>query len=259
MGQSHKAVKNSATIFEKGPKWTMKRDIIEHLRRFSSVPGKEKTWVSELNDARLFELYLKIRNGESARSIARHAQTVWRVARKSSIHSISQGILKFKQRISHLLLFPSSTNEETNDSVLPHGCEEDSTLETMENIARNYEGRIKRMLVEEKETGVKFPFLNRDMSALASLRKTLLREKEWAATHEDPLKQKKRERMEKSIDRRFNALMENIGEDGQERLAMAINRFLELAEEKTLTVYRKEDGTYTLVNPEEKPRESTSK
>ena len=122
----------------------MKRNIIEHLRRFSSVPGKEKTWVSELNDNQLFELFLKLKNGENARSIARHAQTVWKVARKSSIHSVSQGILKFKQRISHLLLFPSSVStDEVPSSNFPCDPEEDSTLEIMENIARQYEARIK--------------------------------------------------------------------------------------------------------------------
>ena len=89
---------------------TMKRDIIEHLRRFSGVPGKERTWVSELDDNQLFELYLKIRNGESARGIARYVQKVWKVGCKASIHSVSQGILKFKQRISHLLLFPSASS-----------------------------------------------------------------------------------------------------------------------------------------------------
>ena len=97
----------------------MNRHIIEHLRRFASIPGKEKTWVSELSDDQLYELFLQIRNGDNARAIARHAQTVWKVGRKSSVHSISQGILKFKQRISHLLLFPSSAPEEANAFVSP--------------------------------------------------------------------------------------------------------------------------------------------
>lgn len=237
----------------------MNKHIIEHLRRFSSVPGKEKTWVSELNDDRLFELYLKIRNGESARGIARHAQKVWKVGRHSSTHSVSQGILKFKQRISHLLLFPLSANEEANASVLPPTCDEDSPLETMENIARQYEVRIKTMITEEKETGVRYPFINRDLQALAILRKAILKQNEWEAAHKDFLNRKKYERMTQRMDRRFNTLMENIGEDGQDRLIRAMDRFLELVEQRALPAFRKEDGTYELVNPQEKPKESTSK
>lgn len=48
--------------------------------------------------------------------------------------------------------------------------------------------------------------------------------------------------------------MKNIGEDGQDRLIRAINRFLELAEQKAVTIYRRKDGTYTLTDPhQEKP------
>jgi len=76
------------------------------------------------------------------------------------------------------LLFPSSATDEANASGFPLGCEEDSALETMENIAQQYEARIKRMIAEERETGVKYPFINRDLQALASLRKAILKQKE---------------------------------------------------------------------------------
>ena len=47
----------------------------------------------------------------------------------------------------------------------PLGWEEGSALERMENIAKHYETRIKQMIAEEKETGVKYPFINRDVQA----------------------------------------------------------------------------------------------
>jgi hypothetical protein len=242
-------------IFEKGPKLTMNKKIIEHLRRFSSITGKEKTWIGKLKDNELFELFVKIKNGESARAIARHAQKVWKVNPKSSTHSISQGISKFKQRVSHLLLSPPSASDEANASGSPPEFEEESTLETMENIARQYEVRIKRMIVEEKETGVRYPFINRDLQALANLRKAILKQREWESIHGDSLIRKRRERMEENIDRRFNSLMESLGEDGRDRMIRAADRFLELAEQKALIAYRKEDGTYTFTNPEEKQKE----
>ena len=64
--------------------------------------------------------------------------------------------------------------------------------------------------------------------------------------------------MMQTIDRRFKGLMENIGENGADKMVKAAYRFLELAEQKALTAYRKEDGTYTLTDPQEKQKEQTS-
>jgi hypothetical protein len=176
----------------------MNRIIIDQLRRFSSVPGKEKTWVSELSDEKLYELFLKLRSGESCRSIARHVQKVWKVCPKSSLHSVSQGVLKFKQRITHLLLPSLSEADSDFTDTFPKDTESDS-LATMENIARQYEARIKRMMNEENETGVKYPFINRDLQALASLRKAILKQKEWSLTHDDPIKLREDQLLKESI------------------------------------------------------------
>jgi hypothetical protein len=233
----------------------MKKDITDQLRRFASVPGKQRTSVSELTDDQLYELFLRLRNAEGAASIARHAQKVWKVNPHSSTHSISQGILKFRQRIAHLLLTGSIPNADGISNLdFTLSPEEGSTLEIMEALAKDYQARVKAMIDEEKETGVKYPFINRDLQALANLRKAILKQKEWELTHEDPLKRKEYEKMGKRIERRFNGLMEYLGEDGQDRMIRAADRFLELAEQHVLTMYRKEDGTYTLVDPEKKPK-----
>ena len=237
----------------------MKKDITNQLRRFASVPGKERTWVSDLTDDQLYELFLRLRSGESSASIARRAQEGWKVSPRSSAHSVSQGILKFKQRIAHLLLLSSQPSPGAVSTLdLPLGLEEDA-LETLETIAQQYEARIQRMIAEEKETGVRYPHINRDLQALASLRKAILKQKEWDSTHDDPLKRKEYERMEKRMDRRFKGLLEYLGDDGQDRLIQSMDKFLELVEKEALPMYRKGDGTYTLSDPEERQKESPSK
>jgi hypothetical protein len=45
--------------------------------------------------------------------------------------------------------------------------------------------------------------------------------------------------------------MDNIGEDGRDRLLKAMERMLELAEEKALIMYKKEDGTCELTKSDE--------
>ena len=82
----------------------VREHILKELRDRACVRGKQRTWVSALSDEQLYELFMRLRNGESAKSIARHAQQVWKVKRNSSVHSLSQGILKFRRRISHLLV-----------------------------------------------------------------------------------------------------------------------------------------------------------
>jgi hypothetical protein len=135
--------------------------------------------------------------------------------------------------------------------------DEESTLEAMENIARQYEARIKRMIAEEKERGVTFPYINRDLQALANLRKAILKQKEWDSTHEDPHNQKRFESMQKTIDRRFKNMMDTLGEDGQERLLIrAANRFLELVDQHAVPVNQLEGGTFAFKNPEEEAMES---
>jgi hypothetical protein len=64
--------------------------------------------------------------------------------------------------------------------------------------------------------------------------------------------------MEERIDKRFNALMTNLGEDGGARMMRAADRFLELVEQHALTGRLKEDGSYEIINPQEKPKTSTS-
>jgi len=60
----------------------------------------------------------------------------------------------------------------------------------------------------------------------------------------DPLKQKEYQKIKERTEKMFDGLMENIGEDGRDRAVRTANRFLELAEQKALPMYRCEDGTY---------------
>ena len=56
--------------------------------------------------------------------------------------------------------------------------------------------------------------------------------------------------MAETLDRRFNALMENIDEDGQDRLLRFTNKFLELVEQNAPIMRREKDGTYSLKKEE---------
>jgi hypothetical protein len=155
----------------------MKKIILEQLREHSRVRGKEKTWISELTDDQRYELFLRLRNGESAKGIARFIQNGWGVNPEASVHSISQGILKFRKRIAHLLISPTTEGIVRCPDPFVEVLTNESTLESLEHIASLHIRRIQGVMEEEEKTGIRNPHLNRDLQALATLQKLINKQK----------------------------------------------------------------------------------
>ena len=165
----------------------MDKNIINQLRAASSVKGKQKTWIFDLDNEKIHELFMRIKNGDSAKSIAQHCQLTWEIRPDSSVHSLSQGILKFKKRIAHILA--SSPTQESTPQVSSRILDDPSSnLETNEQIARNLRLRIERLMREEQELRITYPHLNKDIQTLSTLEKTILQQKEWIRKHpeDDP-------------------------------------------------------------------------
>ena len=228
----------------------MRKYVIKQLRQLSRVSGKQKTWVSQLSDDQLYEVFLRLRNRESAKSIARHVQKAWGVLPKSSIHSISQGILKFKRRIAHLLLDPPTETIESRHV-------DDVQLEGIEGLEKIYQGqlnRIHRMMREEEETGIKYHHLNRDLQARAALSKSIVKNKEWELVHHnvDPVRRQKLERQNEKLQRYWPALMDKLGEEGRNRMVEFLERFIEEMENDPdmLELEIGSDGKSRLINPD---------
>jgi len=217
----------------------VKNYIIEQLRKNASVRGKQRTWVSELSDDQMHELYHRLRNGESAKSIAARIQRIWGVNPDSTIHSISQGILKFKKRIAHLILTIPSSATPTSEEDFEQMNRLDS-LEGMERVAQLQRERIERMMLEEKELGIKHQNLSRDLQSIAMLSKVIMKQKEFEIKYEnaDPVNRRRLERTQKSIQKRFDKFMDNYlpTEDHKNKFLQTTETFLELIEERAIPV-----------------------
>lgn len=230
----------------------MREYILKQLRDRACVRGKMRTWVSALSDAQLYEIFLRLRNGENTRSIARFVQAAWDINPESSVHSISQGVIKFKRRIAHLLLNPSAGER---DSCLgPRICNIDNedTLESLDNIAKLHRVRIKNMLEEEKTTGVKYPYLNRDVQALAQLQKLIIKQKVYEMYRDDPLKRKRMLWLENDIKKKFDSYMKQTGEDERIRMVNSLDKMLEYVEDHALAGEIGPDGKLHLTKCKEK-------
>lgn len=241
----------------------MRDYIMQQLRERACVRGKERTWISTLTDEQLYQVFLRLRNGESSRAIAKDIQQRWKINPGSSVHSLAQGVSKYRRRIAHLLL---DRPPDSIGSPIPVAIEGNDYLEGtegMELIARFQLERIKRMMAEEWETGVRHGALSKELHALTALTKALTKSKEWDLVHQgyDPVKQKKIERMRRRIARRFGDIMESLGEEGRNRLLEASSKLLEDLERHAFEVEVGSDGKYRLPEQEvgtedNKPKQS---
>lgn len=223
--------------------------LIQKLRECAVVPGKEETWIARLEDNKLMEIFARVKNGESAKSIARNIQQAWNI-KTSGVHALSQGILKFKRRCSHLVVSPTPQREtpqanQCKDEIV----NSEDSLESLDCLARLQRDRIKKILDEEKRSGIKYPHLSKDVLALAALEKLLIRLKTFSMFHDDPVKQSRLAGLEKQIAQKFNAAMDDIGEEGRVKIVNFLDRFMELAQENSEQVEIGPDGKWRLVEP----------
>ena len=229
----------------------MREYIIKQLRECASVRNKQKTWISELTDDQRYEIFLRLRGNHPAKQIARYVQNKWELLPDSTPHSVSQGILKFKRRIAHLLLHPPP--EDT--SVTNFTGREDSGslegLEAIEHITQLQLKRIRRMVAEEEETGVKHNSLSKEIHALSALLKSLTKVKEWEIAHEgvDPSKRYKEKRERERLQQTWSSFVDEFGPEGRHKMIEAANTLLEEVKKDAITVEVGPDGR--LIIPKE--------
>lgn len=219
----------------------MKKLIIKKLREHASVPGKEKTWIAGLNDAQLFEIFSRFGNGESSKSIAFTVKEVWKIHPTTSTHSLSQGLLKYRKRISDLLTPPSISRNQSFSLPPSTTIQEETVGESLEEIGRQQEDRIKRIMAEERQTGTKYPYLNKEIQALAALRKTILKQREHDLKNGPAIRRIKNQRTEKVLIKNLDKVLKNFGDIDGDRLLSAAQRFLELAAENSFIMEKDPD------------------
>ena len=105
---------------------------------------------------------------------------------------------------------------------------------------------------EEKEQGVSYPNLMKDVQALTSLEKIILKEIEWRMKNKDQLLEEYEKRQEREIGERFDRFLEKHfpTDESRKRMVDALSGFLELAEQETVLMIENDDGTLSPVDKE---------
>ncbi len=223
--------------------------IIEQLRKHVTIPGKQATSISTLTDQQLYHVYTMMMHQETCQHIAKHIQTAWKLYTSTTPHSLAQSVMKLKRRIAHLLIVPV---EEQHGNPSSHSGFRDKTSypsATLEDLAEKLQIRIDDMLAEEKQTGLRFP-LNKEITALSSLRKTILKEKKFEIEHgkDDPTRLRRQLLKERHMKRQFDDLLNSLPDQGA-RVVEAGEQLFKLLEENSIPMkYDEERGAYS-VNP----------
>lgn len=221
------------------------KDVIEQLRNFATVPGKQKTWISELTDQQIYQIYIMLRNGNTGQYIAKHIQDIWKIHTSTSIHSSGQGISKFKKRIAHLLIIPKE--EQSSNPISPSNRRDNRyhSSESLEELAYELEDRIRKIMAEEKRTGI-YGLINKEVNSLSSLRKTILKEKKYEIEHakDDPTILRRQQLNGKHRQKQLEALISRLPDQGSRVVEMGEQFFKLLEERSIITKYDAETDTY---------------
>jgi len=73
--------------------------MIKKLRHEVAPVGKRGTWMKHLSDARLTEIYVRLKKGQAPNMIARIVQDDWGMMRESSVKSLARAVRTFKDSV----------------------------------------------------------------------------------------------------------------------------------------------------------------
>ena len=121
----------------------------------------------------------------------------------ATIHALSQGVGKFRKRCTHLLDAPVLPTLKENEFPGPLEADYDpeDSLASLDYIAQSMRNRIIGMIEREKKSGIKHPYLSRELQALATLQKVILKQRAYELTHDDPLRERRWARQKKASKR----------------------------------------------------------
>ena len=232
---------------------------LRNLRLIVSPPGKKGTWLRKLNDRRLAEVYMRLSHGQSAFRIAQIAQREWNVMTKSNTRSLCRALYLFTTAALGEVK-AEVTNEppskEKSDMSAGFGNRRrvlNKKLDAMGRLGWLIEQQTERFemaLALEKKTSMPLKHTDVVVKRLGDLLDKYL---DYAVKL--GLIDSKPPELSLKVKHMFDGFVGQMGDDGQ-KVAMAGQRFLELAAEGAMTLTMAEDGSYSLKRPEVQEEET---
>src|SRR5271157_278339 len=173
----------------------MKTEMLNEIRSRIERPGKVPSWISTLDDANLWSVFVLIRQGADSTEVSRHliSKNLW----SGTPDAGRKLIAKFKKKILPLLFHPSPRNPSpvvdkkepshgypgnrkgsttVTVPVIPEQIDEGmNELQQINQLCARYRSVIDRELAEAEQGGALSQTLSRHVQALNQLLKTRLK------------------------------------------------------------------------------------
>lgn len=224
------------------------QSIIQQLRKIVQPPGKKGTWLGQVSDKRLAEVYHRLKKGQAAYHIAKIAQIDWGMMRGSETRSLARAILKIKEKMIGELVDNSPQKSEAGTDLT------DRLRKRGKRILKNLDGLGRlRWLIEEQTDRV---VMMRDKEKTMNLP---LKDTN-AAIHElgDLITQYLTVQMKLglldaqpsehvlTIKTIFDRMISGVSDDGK-ALSSAVHKFIEQVDRDVVNLEVSADGSYKLL------------
>jgi hypothetical protein len=222
------------------------QQIIKRLRDIVQPPGKKGLWLRLLSDRQLAEVYHRLKRGQTAYHVSKICQDDWRIQRDSSIQSLSRGMLRFRDAILGDIQKDAVKSEEGKKEFAARKKRGSAIVNKLDGLGRlrwlieRQTDRIQALL-DREQSAIPFQMTDKSIKVLGELIEQYLR-----LQMELGLIDSKPEEFNLNIEHKFKAILTGMQftDDGH-RLAIAANKFLEMASEASIIMEPEADGTYS--------------
>jgi hypothetical protein len=224
------------------------------MREAVSPAGKRGTWLKQLSNDQLSEIFHRLKMGQSCHRIAQHAQEVWGIQPKASAKSLSRAVRQFKHRMLGDLELVA-TDEKSKDRrkegrrLLERGRSQVAKLDGLDRMRWLIELQTDRLINMMEHEGMQgLPWLN--SKAVNKTIETLqnMLDRYLKIQIDLGILDAKPQELQLTLKHRFDGLLQHTISPGTALTDWA-DKLLESAEKEALTFSLAEDGSYKLLGP----------
>ena len=219
-------------------------------------PGKKGSWLKHLSDGRLVEVYYHLEQGAAAYSIAKKAQDEWGIMTSSQTGSLARSVRAFRDKaVPELKKIQADLSKKTREAKHPPAVTSEvkgklqkrinkalgdvDVLEVKTWAVVAQQARVMLLIEKEDMTGVPFKFTDNSMKVLNELTNDLL---DWQVKL--GLRDCVPNEFNVKMKHQFAGVMAETVSHDKDKVVKATERFIELIDEKSLTLQRGDNGTF---------------
>jgi hypothetical protein len=231
---------------------TLPTAVMRKLRESVAPPGKRGTWLRYLDDERLAEVFVQLQGGTSCHHIASIAQKEWGIKTASKTQSLARAVRKLKdQMVPELAKVPMRNKEEKEVAKELKGkalkiSDKLNELEETGWAAMEQKKRIKLFRDKEEVAKMGFAATDKAIQVFIQILEVYAKMKINLGLIEPPNSE-----FNVNVKHKFAGLMQHtVGQDGA-KVVSALDRFVELVDEKSLALTQNAQGSFEYEMPKE--------